>query len=247
MKKISTPQNDFQTIQAMPFPQDERMHSFTQNIVVGIHHFYLDEPSIDFKHHVELVNTLKTAEPHDTIFIYLGTPGGNLNVAIRIINAIKMCNGTVITVLDGEVASAGTLIFLAGHKKMVFPHSGFMIHTLSMGTDGTLNNSISRVKFVEKWWNDVCNEYYKGFLTDEELDRVIRGEELWLTSPEVIDRLDSDQLLLNEAPANNLESKLPQLIEELIKSGESLEVAVEKPVEPQKRKTKKNAKRAIGK
>lgn len=214
--------NSYETIQAIPFPtQDKRLHWFTQTIAVGVHHFYIDKPILQFDEFVDLVNILKTAEPHDTIFIYIGTPGGDLAIALRIVNAIKMCNGTVITVLDGQVASAGTLIFLAGHKKMVFPHCGFMVHTVSLGTEGTLHNTSAYLKFSESWWLGICNEYYKGFLTDDELQRVIKNEELWLSSTDVMDRLQPDELLLNEAPIKNLENKIPELIEEFIKSAET--------------------------
>lgn len=178
----------------MLFPQLPELDSikyYKQSLQVSIHHFYLVEEIDEVGAFLDMINVLKTSEPHDTIFIYLNTPGGNLYTAIQIISAIRQSNATVVTCLEGMVASAGTLIFLAGHKHVVNANCTFMIHNYSHGAWGKGNEVALRVKHSEQYFNKLAHDMYGKFLTEEELNEVINGKDFWMESEEVLRRLDS--------------------------------------------------------
>jgi ATP-dependent protease ClpP protease subunit len=163
--------------------------SYKQIVPVSLHHFYIVDEIEDVKPYLDLINTLKTAEAHDTIFINLNTPGGNLNTAIQIMSAIKQSSATVITCLEGSVCSAGTLIFLSGHKFMVNPNCTFMIHNYSQWTGGKGNEIALQVKYQENYFHKLAKDVYGGFLTENEIKDVLQGKDLWFESDEVISRL----------------------------------------------------------
>lgn len=46
----------------------------------------------------------------------------------------------------------------------------------------------ARQKFTDDHLNDAFKSFYSGFLTEEEMDKVIEGTDLWMDTKEVADR-----------------------------------------------------------
>lgn len=175
-----------------PMPELDSIKYFKQALQVSVHHFYMVDEIDEVGPYLEMINILKTAEQHDTIFIYLNTPGGNLYTAIQIISAMRQSNATVVTCIEGMVASAGTLIFLAGHKHVVNPNCTFMIHNYSHIARGKGNEVAIQVKHSEDYFAKLCRDFYSNFLTDEEIETVVNGKDYWMESEEVLARLGAE-------------------------------------------------------
>jgi ATP-dependent protease ClpP protease subunit len=187
---------------AFPFsflPDTKSIRSFRQTIAVNIHHFYVTDEIGDVEPYLEMINTLKTAESHDTIYIYLNTPGGDLNTAVQIISAMNQCPGMVITSIEGSVCSAGTMIFLSGHKFMVNNNCAFMIHCYSQWSGGKGPEIASQVKFQEQYFKKLSEDIYGGFLTAPEISDMLDGKDFWFDSEQVIARLKLDAKASEEA------------------------------------------------
>jgi ATP-dependent Clp protease protease subunit len=164
---------------------------FAQVINVTIHHFYINgEIEEDVDRYIELIHILKTSEAHDKIYIYLNTPGGNLTTTIQICAAMSGSHAEVITVIEGEVCSAGTFIFLAGHSYVVNDNCSFMIHNYSHGTYGKGAEVAKYVKFSEKYFNELARSFYTNFLTPDEIKAVCEDSDFWMNSKQVIKRLE---------------------------------------------------------
>lgn len=207
-------QNNNSDFMLLPnLPEDNKIPQYKQTIQVNLYHFYIiteiDQPEA----YLDLINVLKTAEAHDTIFIYLNTPGGSLSTTVQIIGAIRQCAGTVVTCLEGEVCSAGTMIFLSGHRHIISPHSTFMIHNYSHWFGGKGNEVVSYIKYQEQYFRKLARDVYSGFLTDEEIDAVFDGKDFWMDSDEVLRRLGIEE---SEDPNDVTEGKIAELTEQLI-------------------------------
>lgn len=197
------PNNDVIFIQ--PPNDGDKIPQYKQSIVVNIFHFYIIDEIGDPRDFLDMINIIKTAEEHDTIFIYLNTPGGSLQTTIQILGAIQQCQGTVVTCLEGEVCSAGTLIFLTGDRHIVNQNCTFMIHNYSQWLGGKGNEVALRVKYSEQYFRKLAYDLYKGFLTDDEIESVMQGKDYWMDSEEVIARLNARNLNL-EAVAKALQA-----------------------------------------
>lgn len=162
---------------------------YKQTIPINIYHFYINDEIDDYKQYQDLINTLKTAEENDKIFIYLNSPGGRLNIAIQIVNAMRSSRATVITSMDGEVCSAATLIFLCGHEYTVNKNCSFMIHNYSGGIYGKGNEMASSLKHHQEYFENLANDIYGGFLSKEEIKDMLDGKDIWMGSDEVLERL----------------------------------------------------------
>lgn len=185
--------------QALVLPIEKKSIKYYKQIIpVNIHHFYIVDKLEDVDPYLDLINILKTAEPHDSIFIYINSPGGDLNTTIQIMSAIKQSDATVHTCIEGLCASAATLIFLSGHKFIVNPNSTFMIHNYSNGIFGKGNEMALQVKYQEEYFKQLAKDIYGSFLTESELKDMLDGKDLWFSSETVIKRLKTIEMKNNQ-------------------------------------------------
>jgi len=144
----------------------------------------IDEP---FQYN-ELCYQLAVAPEDYTVTIHINTPGGIIDSAFMIADAISSCKARVVGKLSGTVASAGTLITMTCDDVIITPHLSFMIHNYSGGMAGKGHEMKARQKFTDDHLNDAFKAFYTGFLSEDEMDKVIEGTDMWMGSNEVLER-----------------------------------------------------------
>lgn len=201
----------------LPQMGSDKAPSYKQIVPVTIHHYYILGAIDGPEKYLDLIHTLKTAEEHDTILLYINSPGGVLSTTIQIINAIQNCVGTVITVLEGEACSAATVIFLSATRHIINPFGAFMVHKYSHGVEGKGSDVAAQVKFSEKYFDELATSIYADLMSEEELAHLLAGKDFWFTSQEVLERLSkSDRKILgSESDAMNISNE-PIIPEEVI-------------------------------
>jgi ATP-dependent protease ClpP protease subunit len=174
-----------------PFQQYEQQ--FTAQHI----HFYLSEEIADPDAYAEMIYRIHIATPADVIIIHLNTHGGNLATGIQIINAMQNSPAKVVTVLEGMAYSLGTLIFLAGDEMVVNDHCMIMFHNFKGGILGKGQELVAQLDATVKWFAALAKKIYVPFLSENEFERILRGEDLWMQSPEIRKRLDKMIKILN--------------------------------------------------
>lgn len=142
----------------------------------------------------ELCHLLRNANSKETIRLHINTPGGRLDSATMIIDAIAASEAYIIGVLSGSVASAGTMIALACDELECSSYLEFMIHYFSGGTGGKGNEIKAHSNFIDKHMPMVFKKMYAGFLTDKEIEDMIEGKDVWLNGDEVLARFETAKL-----------------------------------------------------
>lgn len=168
---------------------EKHFKHFEQQANAKIHHFYLSKVIAEPDNYVEMIHHIKTAGPQDLIYIYLNTSGGQVNTGVQIIAAMRMSGAHIITVVEGEVCSLGTLIFLSGDEMICQEGSIFMIHNHSSGQVGKGHEYLAQAQATAKWFEELARSTYVGFLTEDEFNRMIKGEDFWFNTTEVRKRL----------------------------------------------------------
>lgn len=170
-------------IQKKPYQHYE--HAYTTQHV----HFYLSEDVGAPEEYTDMVHRINVAGENDTIFIHLNTPGGRLDTGVQIINAMQNTAATVVTILEAEAFSLGTLIFLAGDELIVNDHCMIMFHNFKGGVSGKGHEQLAQLGATVKWFTAIAREIYIPFLTEEEFNGIIEGKDLWMHSAEIRERI----------------------------------------------------------
>lgn len=145
----------------------------------------IEEPS----EYNELCFKLKSASPAEIFTLVINTPGGILDSALMLVDAIKTSKAKVIAQISGTVASAGTIITLACDEVEVAPHTAFMIHNYSSSGGHGKGHEIKAMQaFVDANLNASFTSLYGGFLTPKEIKDVIDGKDIWMGQEEVLSR-----------------------------------------------------------
>lgn len=96
--------------------------------------FLTDE--VDTNSSVKLIKELMVLEkldPTKEVTIYINSPGGEVISGMAVYDYIQTMKAPVKTVCIGTAASMGAMLFLAGHKREMLPHTRLMIHDPAFG------------------------------------------------------------------------------------------------------------------
>lgn len=138
------------------------------------------------------------------ITVRLDTVGGDARIGLFICNKLKSLkeNGTKIKVIvDGLVASAGSIIMCAGDTISVFSNSMIMIHEAKVEMNGYYSVAdLKRVENSTNAYNDMIVATYaqKTGLSEEKLRGMIHRE-TWFVGQEAVDNGFADEVLDGES------------------------------------------------
>ena len=166
----------------------------------------IEEPS----EYNELCFRLKSASPAEIFTLVINTPGGILDSALMLVDAIKTSKAKVIAQISGTVASAGTIITLACDDVEVAPHTAFMVHNYSGHLGGKGHEIKAHQEFVDANLNNSFTDLYKGFLTPSEIKKVIDGKDYWMNRDEVLERLSARSTTTVDASVETTDTVKPR-------------------------------------
>lgn len=208
-----TDDEDKDNIQVLNVARKPYKH-YEQTFVIQHVHFYISEEISDPHLYTDMIHRINTAGPNDVIYIHLNTPGGQLDTGVQIINAIQNSSAKIVTVLDGTVYSLGTLIFLAGDEMVVNDHCMIMFHNFKGGVIGKGNELVSQLAATVSWFSTLGKKLYIPFMSEDEFDRMVRGEDIWMHSDEIRERLIR-MVEIQAAEAAAVEPPEPEAVEEV--------------------------------
>lgn len=99
--------------------------------------------------------------PPSPIYLHVSTSGGDVSAAFSCVDCIKSLGLPVYSVVDGFVASAGTLITLASEKRYIQPNAYMLIHQVSSGVWGKMSAIHEQVGNLKKLMEHLTNFYLK--------------------------------------------------------------------------------------
>ena len=124
--------------------------------------------------------TIDSKKP--SIMLHINSDGGEVYSALSVIEHMKHLDAHITTICEGCVASAGVLLSLAGHKKIIRKHSYMMIHEIRSGCWGKfseckddMKNNKKLMKDLKRYMQDACN----GKLPEDSLDELLRHDIMW--------------------------------------------------------------------
>jgi len=127
-----------------------------------------------------LMVSIKMGIEPPPIKLHLTTYGGSVHAAFSVIGCIKSSRVPVHTVIDGYVASAGTLISICGAKRYMHKHSSMLIHELRSGTWGKMSVLEEEFENLKKMMTKIKDLYLEHTkLKKKDLDAILRKDNDW--------------------------------------------------------------------
>lgn len=90
----------------------------------------------------------KDKNKYKPIIVHLNSCGGEVSEGMAIYDAIKALPNPIIIVAYGQAMSMGSIIFQAGTRRIMMPHTSFMIHAGSGEMEGTPKQVES---YIREW------------------------------------------------------------------------------------------------
>lgn len=125
----------------------------------------IDDATIDIALYIRKWNEEdKGIDPKDRqpIKILINSDGGSVDAVMHVIDMILLSKTPVITIGMGKVYSAGGLLLMAGHKRLIFSHTSCLIHDGSSGAIGSIGKLLDNLKFTEQ-----LEERVKRYITSQ--------------------------------------------------------------------------------
>ena len=110
----------------------------------------VDEPGVDYtmaNRFIRNINLCMRVNPDKPIVIHMKTAGGDWSEGMAIYDAIKSCPFPVTILNYTHAVSMSSIIFQAGNKRVMMPHSYFMFHEGTLTVDGDYKKVMSAVEF----------------------------------------------------------------------------------------------------
>ena len=116
------------------------------------------------------------------IYIHINSFGGTIFDALTAIDVIEGCKSPVHTIIEGATASAGTLISVVGEKRYIRPNAHMLIHQLSSGFWGKMNEIEDDFKNDQTLMKKITDIYKKHASIPKGKMREILKHDLWWTA-----------------------------------------------------------------
>jgi ATP-dependent protease ClpP protease subunit len=163
------------------------MHIFTKGNHIHFNEKITKQSVIKLTEEIETVN-VKIAnmkqEFHTTsdipILLHINSCGGCVDSALGVCNIIENNQNPIITIINGQSASAGTMLSIVGHKRLIYPASYAMVHEGSSyigGDNKDIEDDIHNMEVVE----DIIKKLYldNTLLTSKEYDELCIDDKVW--------------------------------------------------------------------
>ena len=176
---------------------EEQQQVYTQVKVV------LNSSIQEPEHYTALINRIDNLGEGDSLILQLDNVGGDVDGCLALVDAIENTPADVTAVLSGRVYSAASIIALRCQQIQVGPYARMMIHSWSgVGGFGKYNEVVADYEFNQKFLKGFFCDTYKHFLTDQEIQQVLDGKDLYVGAEGILERLErKNKLLLAEQNA----------------------------------------------
>lgn len=127
-------------------------------------------------------------ERPDLLNLIITSPGGDLNAAFAVIDAMRGSAIPIRTIGLGQIASAGLMIFIAGQKgnRILTPNTSILSHQYSWGAFGKEHELFATVKEFDLTTKKMIQHYKKCIgLTEAKIREVLLPpQDIWLSPTE---------------------------------------------------------------
>lgn len=135
---------------------------------------------------IKIVQVMYDIVQPPRIELHISSEGGDVFAAMAVVDKIIGSKIPIDTYCEGAVASAGTLLSIAGHKRYISKNSFMLIHHVSSGLWGNYEDFKDEMKNLDLITTMIKNVYLKKTkFKSKQLDKLL-AHDLYLNSEECL-------------------------------------------------------------
>lgn len=205
--------------------------------------FYLINEIRDIQDYIDFLREVENTKHDDLIKVHINCPGGAVDVALNIYDCLRRCQAQVVVSVEGLCASAASMIMLAGNEWYIYPHSTVMVHAWTSLEFGKWNELKASHEFETKVTEKRFRNLYKNFMTDEEIERCLKGQDFYFDNDEVFERIQrfQEDFMKKQQAIQEVTEKYQDII------NKEIEVIINEPIDAGKTKKTKRGKKWVSK
>lgn len=116
------------------------------------------------------------------IYLHITTNGGDLLAGFFGFDRIRSSKIPINTIIEGSVASAGSILSIAGETRYMTPNSYLLIHQLRTGIIGTYEELVDEKNNCNQFMSRLVNLYHSncnGKLTKTKIREILKRDIFW--------------------------------------------------------------------
>ncbi len=149
----------------------------------------------------EFLKDIAELQGKSNITVHINSVGGSFYAGLAIYNRLRSLNATITTINDSLAASAGSIIFMAGDKRMVHAGSNLMVHGVLGFLYGYYNvgDLRSTIKTLEAHNKAAVAAYVEATGLDQETVKAAMSKDTYMTGEEAVAAGWADEVITDEA------------------------------------------------
>lgn len=152
---------------------------------------HLDGPILSARHYRMVASEAADLSENDELEFRISSPGGDMNGLIALLDVINTTEANVTAVIAGESHSAASMLAVSCPNVVVSPYATMLVHNASLGAGRAKAYDLKQyVDHTTEFCNNLFRDVYTGFLSEDEVEEVIQGKELWMGADEISERLE---------------------------------------------------------
>lgn len=191
MRKFGVKQPQHKSSDGYAYEDPNAFHVSYVPSNAGVYNIFLYGEITDASQFVDAIQALGVASENDVVQIHLSTPGGCLDATDTFIHAMRECSARIIVKASGGVHSAGSVILLNADEFTLSENFNCLIHNGSVGHAGKFSDWRAQTKHTDAYMERVMRSTYEGFLSEEELDNLLAGKDIWLDAESFVARWEA--------------------------------------------------------
>ena len=172
----------------------------------------------DFLEHFAV---FKSATSNDCIRLWVNSLGGSISTGTEYIQHMRECAAPIIAIIGVDCASMASAITLEADEIEVNEMSTMLAHSFSYGVGGVESHVYNHASFNKRLNERFIRNTYSQFLSSEQLNDVLRGVDVLLTSEEILDCWENLQIARMEEQEGLSEQIQEQTLDDIIENAVS--------------------------
>ena len=128
------------------------------------------------------------------IYLHINSYGGSIFAGFTAIDVINACRVPIYTIVEGAVASAGTLMSIVGKKRYIRPNAYMLVHQLSSSCWGKMNeieDEYNNLKDLMERIKDIYKNHTS--IPKKDLNEILKHD-LWFNSDKCLKNGLADEI-----------------------------------------------------